>query len=349
VRHGLNLAVFGFSIFPNPKGVHFLMPDSSPQAFVSQKNANRLTSICVIIPTFRRPQGLETAMRSIAAQTGIDALSLIVCDNSPEASARAQVEGFKAAFPVIYIHEPKTGVANARNSAVSACDSEFIAFLDDDEEAPADWLNRLIATQQRFDADVVFGPVTARIPDGIRHNRPYYEHFFSRVGPAQSEILPHYYGCGNSLLKTAALGSKTPFSTLQNEMGGEDDILFTAMKMEGRRMVWAVDAPVFEDVPPSRATLAYTLKRGFAYGQGPSHSSGVNGRYLACAVWMAQGLIQAGLFGIASLILFAIRHPRRAFVLDKAARGLGKTLWFPPFKMKFYGQILLKNDKKTKT
>jgi hypothetical protein len=45
-----------------------------------------------------------------------------------------------------------------------------------------------------------------------------------------------------------------------------------------------------------------------------------------------------------------VRHPppRRAFFLDKAARGLGKTLWFPPFMMKFYGQILLKNDKKTK-
>ena len=330
------------------------MPDSSPQAFVAPKPAMRLTSICVIIPTFRRPQGLETAMRSIRAQTDTSdlSLSLIVCDNSPEASARSQVEGFIASFPVTYIHEPKTGVANARNSAVSACfgrfGADFIAFLDDDEDAPTGWLNRLMVVQRQFDADVVFGPVTARIPDETRFNRAYYAHFFSRFGPAQSEILPHYYGCGNALLKTAALTSITPFSTLQNEMGGEDDILFTAMKREGRRMAWAADAPVFEDVPPARATLAYTLKRGFAYGQGPSHSSAANGRYLACAVWMAQGLVQAGLFGIASLILFTIRHPRRAFVLDKAARGLGKTLWFPPFMMKFYGQILLKKDKKTK-
>lgn len=324
------------------------MPDSHSQAFAPQMSAPRLTSVCVIIPTFRRPQGLETAMRSIVAQTGIEALSLIICDNSPEASARAQVEAFKAPFPVTYIHEPKTGVANARNSAVSACEADFIAFLDDDEDAPAGWLSRLIATQQRFGADVVFGPVTARLPAETAHNRPYYEHFFSRYGPAQSEILPHYYGCGNSLLKTAALTSKTPFSTLQNEMGGEDDILFTAMKAEGRIMAWAADAPVFEDVPTHRATLTYTLKRGFAYGQGPSHSSGVNGRFLACAAWMVQGLVQAGIFGVVSLAMFAIRHPCRAFFLDKAARGLGKTLWFPPFKMKFYGQILLKNDKKTK-
>ena len=335
------------------------MPDSSPHALMSRNTESGLARVCVIIPTFRRPQGLETAMRSILTQKDAPPLSLIVCDNSPEASARAQVEAFAAPFPVTYIHEPKTGVANARNSAVSVCDAAFIAFLDDDEDAPVDWLNRLMAAQKQFNADVVFGPVTARIPAETRHNRTYYEHFFSRFGPAQSDILPHYYGCGNALLKTAALTSITPFSTLQNEMGGEDDILFTAMKREGRRMAWAADAPVFEDVPPARATLAYTLKRGFAYGQGPSHSSAANGRYLACAVWMAQGLVQAGLFatdfmgflallGIASLILFTIRHPRRAFVLDKAARGLGKTLWFPPFMMKFYGQILLKKDKKTK-
>jgi succinoglycan biosynthesis protein ExoM len=323
------------------------MPDSLAQLLETPHAANGAASVCVIIPTFRRPQGLDLAMRSIRTQTNVSLLSLIVCDNSPEASAREQVEAFVAPFPVHYIHEPKTGVANARNSAVMVCEADFIAFLDDDEEAPADWLGRLMGAQSHFKADVVFGPVTARIPTETVHNRPYFEHFFSRFGPAQSEILPHYYGCGNSLLRFGALGSKAPFSTSQNEMGGEDDILFTAMKAEGRIMAWAADAPVFEDVPPARATLAYTFKRGFAYGQGPSHSSGVNGRFLDCAAWMAQGLVQAGLFGALSLVMFAIRHPRRAFILDKAARGLGKTLWFPPFKMKFYGQALLKKDKKT--
>jgi hypothetical protein len=30
--------------------------------------------------------------------------------------------------------------------------------------------------------------------------------------------------------------------------------------------------------------------------------------------------------------------PDRAQKLDRAARGLGKTLWFGPFKLAFYGQ-----------
>lgn len=306
-----------------------------------------LKTVSAIIPTFRRPEGLATAMRSIAAQTGIKdvALNLIVCDNSPEASARSQVEAFAltAPFPVVFVHEPRTGVANARNAAVALCDAAFIAFLDDDEEAPDGWLARMLATQALYAADVVFGPVTARIPAGVERYRPYYEGFFSRYGPETSQILSHYYGCGNSLIRTGVLdGNRAPFSALQNDMGGEDDILFTAMKAQGKIMAWAADAPVFEDVPPHRATFNYTLRRGFAYGQGPSHSTGTNGRWLRCGLWMAQGVVQAAVFGAIAAGAWLIRSPRTAFLIDKAARGLGKVLWFPPFKIKFYGQALLK-------
>jgi len=100
------------------------------------KEMHSVASVCVIIPTFRRPAGLATAMASVAAQDA-KSLRLIVCDNSPEASARDRVISFASTvnFPVHFVHEPRTGVANARNSAVAACDAEFIAFLDDDEEA----------------------------------------------------------------------------------------------------------------------------------------------------------------------------------------------------------------------
>ncbi|ESQ77198.1 glycosyltransferase family 2 protein [Asticcacaulis sp. AC402] len=319
------------------------MPDTRPPV--------ALKSVSVIIPTFRRPEGLDRAMASITAQTGLSgtALDLIVCDNSPEGSARPQVEAFAltATFPVLFVHEPKTGVANARNSAVATTQADFIAFLDDDEEAPADWLWRMLANQTHFKADVVFGPVTARIPDDVAQYRPYFEAFFSRFGPEESGVLPHYYGCGNSLIRRAVLPKdELPFATSQNEMGGEDDILFTALKAQGKVMSWAADAPVWEDVPPKRATLDYTLKRGFAYGQGPSHSTGVNGKYLKCAAWMMQGLIQAAVFGVMAGAAFATKSPKAAYLIDKAARGLGKTLWFPPFKMKFYGQALLKPAKR---
>ncbi len=308
-----------------------------------------LKTVSVIIPTFRRPEGLRRAVASVLSQNGTDGLDIrvIVCDNSPQGCGRTVFDSLaaEARLPMTYVHEPRAGVANARNAAVRLSAAEFIAFLDDDEDAPDGWLAGLVATQARFGADVVFGPVKARLDDATTGHRAYYTCFFSRFGPRQSEVLTHYYGCGNSLLKASLLTGPEPFSMLQNEMGGEDDMLFSALKAKGAVMAWAADAWVHEDVPPHRATLDYTMRRGFAYGQGPSHQAGVNHRYLACAGWMAQGVAQAAVFAVLGAGSWLIKSPKTAFRLDKAARGLGKLLWFPPFKMKFYGQALLKAKK----
>ncbi len=318
------------------------MPDSAA-SFPDTQQLAATASVCVIIPTFRRPQGLEAAMRSVVAQTGVTALSMIVCDNSPEASARALVEGFKAPFPIIYIHEPKTGVANARNSAVSACDADFIAFLDDDEEAPAGWLARLMAAQKQFTADVVFGPVQARLANAATRYDAYFTRFFSRFGPAESQILTSYYGCGNSLVRRASLPKDhAPFSIERNDMGGEDDQLFHGLMTGGATIAWAADAPVFEDVPAARSRLGYTLLRAFAYGQGPSYTAAHDGKPITAAAWMLQGVAQAVIFGLWGLALLALRREGSADKLDKAARGCGKLIWFSPFKVGFYGTALLK-------
>lgn len=325
------------------------MPDS--HAFMQQQDrtASANGTICVIIPTFRRPQGLAAAMRSVAAQSLATGVSLIVCDNSPEGSARDQVAAFAdaEAFSVQYVHEPATGVANARNTAVAACTSDFIAFLDDDEEAPADWLHKLMTVQAQFGADVVFGPVTARLTQPDLAHDGYLEAFFSRYGPAQSQVLSGYYGCGNSLVRRACLpADDAPFSVAHNQMGGEDDQFFHGLQSRGAVIAWAHDAFVYEDVPPSRATLSYTLLRAFAYGQGPSYTAAKDGKPFTSLAWMLQGLIQFVLFGIWGGVLYLMQQRSAARRLDKAARGLGKVLWFPPFKISFYGTALLKKTPK---
>jgi len=47
-------------------------------------------------------------------------------------------------------------------------------------------------------------------------------------------------------------------------------------------------------------------------------------------------------FGLWGAALLALGSADAAPKLDKAARGLGKLLWFPPFKIAFYGTALLK-------
>ncbi|MDC7676054.1 glycosyltransferase family 2 protein [Asticcacaulis machinosus] len=305
--------------------------------------------LSVIIPTFRRPDGLTLAVRSVLAQTGLEhvLVRIIVCDNSPEASAREVVAAIAGDIEITYLHEPATGVANARNTALAATTDDFIAFLDDDEEAPFDWLSKLLATQNALDADVVFGPVSARLKAADVQYPAYFEAFFSRFGPDHTQLIDHYYGCGNSLLRRSALPDiHEVFSVDRNDCGGEDDKLFYGMREQGKRMVWAADAVVWEDVPESRSTLNYTLPRAFAYGQGPSTSAMTHNppKPFTCAYWMVNGAVQAVVFGLWGGLLTLVRAKGAAGALDKCARGLGKLIWFPPFKLGFYGTALLKTN-----
>lgn len=302
--------------------------------------------VSLIIPTQRRLDGLATAARSTFAQTGVDlaTLELVVVDNDevPSAQALTQTLAAQAPFPVVYVHEAEPGVANARNAAMGKARGDFIAFLDDDEEAPAGWLAALLTAQAKYEADVVFGPVRGRAPASVVKNRAYLEWFFSRVGDGPREgVIDHYYGCGDSLIRRASLpDTKAPFSALRNHIGGEDDLLFGGMRASGATFAWAPDAWVWEDPVPSRLTLDYTIARAFAYGQGPTNHCAVSTPpdRIGMARWMVIGVGQASVFGLLAALQWLIRSPRFAFTLDRAVRGLGKTLWGGPFKIHFYGR-----------
>ena len=175
----------------------------------------------------------------------------------------------------------------------------------------------------------------------MQRHRQYLEQFFSREGPAETGIIAHYYGCGDSLVRRAALPHPThPFSTLRNQVGGEDDQLFGVMNKAGARFAWAHEALVYEDPVPDRLTLRYALARAFAYGQGPTYACATSTPpdWPGVARWMAIGLIQTGLFGLFAALQWLRRSPHRAFAFDRAARGAGKVLFGGPFKQRFYGR-----------
>lgn len=304
---------------------------------------NSSPKVSVVIPTRRRPDSLARAVRSVFRQEGLEPaeLELVIVDNDADAGSRAVAAALQgeAPFALLYVCEPEAGVANARNAGLAAARGPMIAFLDDDEEASPGWLKALIEAQARFGADVVFGPVRGCAPERVRKHRDYLERFFSREGPAEAQLLDHYFGCGDSLLVRAALPDPAPFSRAQNHIGGEDDVLFQQMKGRGARFAWTPEAWVWEHPDPARLNLGYALRRAFAYGQGPSYACARRDPpdRLGAARWMLVGVLQAVVFGALAALKWLAGAPDRAFALDRAARGLGKVLWFRPFKVRFYG------------
>ena len=302
--------------------------------------------IAVLVPTMRRPESLARALRSLFAQDAPQLIAqIVVVDNSPEASARATVDALRSASPVAltYVHEPRPGVATARNAGLAAADAPLIAFLDDDEEAPPQWLARLAAAHASYGAAVTFGPVQGVTPPGTGWAAPYLDRFFSRLGPETSGPIEEAYGCGNSIMTRAlALPGPAPFDTGSDETGGEDDKLFAALRARGGGFAWAADAPVLEHAPADRAKLSYALWRAFGYGQTPSELCARDGDWPGVAKWMAVGVAQVLVFLLKAAMLWAANNPARAEAADRAARGLGKVFWWSP--QRFYGQAATKRS-----
>lgn len=303
--------------------------------------------VAIIVPTLRRPDSLERALRSLLAQTGVESrlTAIVVADNDPQGSAAEVVERLSRAAPVplVYVHAPVPGVATARNAGLAATSAPLIAFLDDDEAASPGWLASLLAGMQHTGADVVFGPIRGRVPDDAGWARAYLERFFGREGPATTTLIPEPYGCGNSLMRRAvALQGAAPFDTAMDQSGGEDDVLFAGVRARSGRFGWAADAWVDEFAPRHRATLRYALTRAFAYGQSPSQAAAARRDWPGVARWMAVGAVQTVVRGLKLAPLWIIRSPRRAEAMDGVAKGLGKVFWTKRFEPRLYGAAMLR-------
>ena len=300
-------------------------------------------TVTVVVPTFNRPESLHRAVESLFWQSmRKDGFKVLIVDNSREATARFAYDALEARAPeaiaLTYLHAPEPGVANARNAAMDALTTPLAAFLDDDQTAPIHWLEKLLEAHERFGAAVTFGPVLTALPDYITEHRAYFEHFFARDPGHRDGYIHKPWGCGNALLDTRQIpGTKPWFDARMNEVGGEDDGLFARIAEAGGKFAWAASAGVNEHPLPQRISLSYTLRRAFAYGQGPCTLARKASppRIGSLLMWMGIGAGKFVLHGSAWLGLWAARQPRRAYQLDEAIRGLGKVFFWK--KMRFYG------------
>ena len=87
--------------------------------------------IAVVIPTFNRARLLARSLRSVAAQTLAPAEVIVVDDGSTDATGNVILQHFP---DVRYLRQASRGVSRARNRGILAARSEWLAFLDSDDE-----------------------------------------------------------------------------------------------------------------------------------------------------------------------------------------------------------------------
>lgn len=94
-------------------------------------------SVAVVIPTYNRAHLLERAIGSVLEQSRPADEIVVIDDGSTDETSRLVGEKFPT---VRYLNQPNRGVSAARNLGISETESEWIAFLDSDDEWLADKL-----------------------------------------------------------------------------------------------------------------------------------------------------------------------------------------------------------------
>lgn len=307
----------------------------------SQQNWSQ--GVSIIVPTYKRPDGIEIALKSLMGQSAGDRpVEIIVADNDPLASAKTFVTKFAktSTTPVIYKHVPEPGVSNARNGALDVARGRFIAFLDDDMDALPGWLDELVKASLKYQAAITFGPARAVMPNKDDPLNPYMAPFFSRIADAPEGYIEKCLGTGGCLLDLSLCKMPSPaFDPIHNETGGEDDALFHHLQNHGAKVAWAIKAESYEIVPASRATPEYMWKRNFAFGQGPTQAEADKGWAGLPGIikWMVIGGLQFCVYGPTFLALKLVGRPKYIHYQNRTAQALGKIFWWNSFKQKLYG------------
>ncbi len=223
-------------------------------------------TVTVITLTYKRANDLAKALPALLSSIeDHPGASLLVVDNDEVPSARGVVEAFDNGR-LRYVHEPRPGIAAARNRGLDeTADSDLIIFIDDDETPGPGWLDRLLDARSRYGAEAIVGPVLsefeAPLDPWIAAGR-----YFDRLRHESGTVV-EVAATNNLLLDRAFVSDRgLRFDEAFGLSGGSDSVFTRQLRKAGGRIVWCDEATVTDRVPASRATRRWVIQRAFRMG-----------------------------------------------------------------------------------
>lgn len=244
-----------------------------------ERSADLLLGIGVI--TYRRPEPLARLLDSVARLDMPEGVTpcLLVAENDQSHRVRGVVDAFaeRTGWPVRLELEPEQGIPFARNRVLDmaleeGCD--LLAFVDDDNIVPPNWLCALYGAMQARVLDLVGGPVYFSGPIGVPlgwQARAVLEVSRKRAGnlrKARKRRLRFGQETGidvytnNWLLRMRTqrrLGVR--FDERLRFTGGSDTKFSNDLSAAGGWTGWTPAAVVTEVRPLDRLTLGHTYRR----------------------------------------------------------------------------------------
>ena len=238
------------------------------------------TVVTLILPTYRRPDGLGRALRGLAGQRDPGVTwEVVVIDNDDPPGAEDVFAAAERELPVParYIREPIRGSAHARNRGIAEATGDIIVMMDDDVEPDPGWLALLIEPILAGRADGTGG----RVVLDPQVKRP---EWFDEVGIggylarwdlgsderplADAEIVV----TSNCAYRRDILRRTGGFDPELGPRGttplvGDDALITRRFREQGGRVSWVPAALVVHELPCTRLNRRYLLRRAYAQGR----------------------------------------------------------------------------------
>jgi succinoglycan biosynthesis protein ExoM len=227
-------------------------------------------AVCII--TRDRHHGLARCLSSVVQQRlpAGHHLALVVVDNSEDANARPVydrlLERRSGNFDATFVHEPRTGIPQARNCALEAAEgAEYVAFIDDDEVAPSGWLQLHLEHLSKVGGPASTGPVL-RVHEVVSPDWIISGGFFDQPRRGTGQLVRDV-ATNNVVIRASELRrTGLRFDERFPSTGGTDTLFFRKFTDLVGPASWCADAAVYEFIPPSRARAAWLLRRAYRAG-----------------------------------------------------------------------------------
>lgn len=258
-------------MIPRQRQTRAHVTNSQPDGSQKLVDASVPTRVAICALTLERPRGLDALLRGIDALIGLEPavdVSVVIVDNDSLASARSVVEVWQSRmrWPLTYAVEERRGIPFGRNRAVAIAGVvDFIAFIDDDEVPDPEWLAELLRVQALTGADVVTGAVLGQFESPPPRWAVDGEFFERRRRPTGTFM--EYARTSNVLIARHVFpDGPAPFNETMGSNGGDDTHFFMRARLQGFRIAWADDAIVREEIPTSRVSSGWLLRRAYRRG-----------------------------------------------------------------------------------
>jgi glycosyltransferase involved in cell wall biosynthesis len=242
---------------------------------IAGRGPDQPSRISVVICCYRedRFELLMASIDSVRHQVRPAHELLVVVDHNPVLAQR--VRAARGDVAVIESTEPK-GLSGARNCGLKAATAEIVAFLDDDAEAPPDWLRQLEAP---YADPAVLGVGGGAVPRWASGQPQWFPaEFYWVIGctwrglPEVTATTRNLIGCNMSFRREEALaagGFAPEFSRRDRAIPNEETEFCIRLIRQNpeRTLVFVPHAVVHHFVPEERTTARFFLARCWSEGR----------------------------------------------------------------------------------